>query len=718
MTNHNGRWTTNNADCARLQRSHFQMSHSLQDPKRWDIFTSAEGQTTNDTRMSQNVPKCPTFQNQTSTEASIRHRRHLTIPAASESFAPLTLIERTCIVIIETGLFENMVSQRNGRNVSEAIITGRTKAKGDVRVRVTGGGKAVAGLANAKIGKARGGKFEALLKGIPAGGPYEIELTAGEGEKAERLRVGNVLVGDVWILGGQSNMQGCGYLKDRAKPQKNVRAFFTHDAWEIAQDPIHNLGAAVDDVHHDFGVARQSIEESKKSSGVGPGVAFGQEMARITGVPQGVIACAHGGTSMQQWDPALKGQAGKSLYGAMLRRFRKNGGKVAGAVWYQGESDANAKDGPLYTQRMKDMIGAMRRDFKNRNMPFALVQIARVTNWGDVAAWNSIQDQQRRLGEVVKNCTTVPAIDLALEDPIHISGKDQQRLGKRLAGAMGALLKLGGKAPIEINRISVERNPQVPTANIVIEFSNVVGSLRGSSLASGFEITDGAAERNVYHVELQGNKAILRTVQPLEDARGKFAHYGPGTSPVCNITDEADRSLPVFGPLKIGVPKPSTGFPRSLEVSALQPSAGKLHAVEYPANPQELAFRRVEFPDRFCQIHAQFADAGKDVSAFFRCPIECTEEMKLDLALGYDGPVKVWWDGREVFHDPEGKNPAILDSKFVKLSAAAGRHEIMIALGSNDGKAWGVFLRLNRTDLPERLVKKGPEFYALPKFMV
>jgi len=103
---------------------------------------------------------------------------------------------------------------------------------------------------------------------------------------------------------------------------------------------------------------------------------------------------------------------------------------------------------------------------------------------------------------------------------------------------------------------------------------------------------------------------------------------------------------------------------------------------------------------------------------FFRCPIECTEEMKLDLALGYDGPVKVWWDGREVFHDPEGKNPAILDSKFVKLSAAAGRHEIMIALGSNDGKAWGVFLRLNRTDLPERLVKKGPEFYALPKFMV
>ena len=71
-------------------------------------------------------------------------------------------------------------------------------------------------------------------------------------------------------------------------------------------------------------------------------------MHRVTGIPQGIIACADGGTSMQQWDPARKSEGGKSLYGATLRRVQKNGGKVAGVIWYQGESDADPTNAPLY----------------------------------------------------------------------------------------------------------------------------------------------------------------------------------------------------------------------------------------------------------------------------------------------------------------------------------------------------------------------------------
>jgi len=177
-------------------------------------------------------------------------------------------------------------------------------------------------------------------------------------QEAVASTVEDVLVGDVWILAGQSNMQGVGLLKHRLPPVDAVRAFYMDDRWAPAEDPIHNLDAAVDSVHVELSGGTRP--QPARFTGVGPGVAFGQDMFEATGVPQGLIACAHGGTSMEQWDPALKRLGSRSLYGAMLRRFQKNGSRVAGVVWYQGESDANAEAAPHYTRRMKRLVRAMR----------------------------------------------------------------------------------------------------------------------------------------------------------------------------------------------------------------------------------------------------------------------------------------------------------------------------------------------------------------------
>ena len=70
--------------------------------------------------------------------------------------------------------------------------------------------------------------------------------------------------------------------------------------------------------------------------------------------------------------------------------------------------------------------------------------------------------------------------------------------------------------------------------------------------------------------------------------------------------------------------------------------------------------------------------------------------MKLAIGLGYDGPVKVWIDGDMKFHDPNGTNPATIDKALVPFKANPGKHEILIALSSNYGKAWGLFLRFPR----------------------
>ncbi len=83
--------------------------------------------------------------------------------------------------------------------------------------------------------------------------------------------------------------------------------------------------------------------------------------------------------------------------------------------------------------------------------------------------------------------------------------------------------------------------------------------------------------------------------------------------------------------------------------------------------------------------------------------------------LGYDGPVKVWLDGKEIHHDPDGTNPANVDSVKIPIIMKKGDHEVLAALGSNHGKAWGIFLRYQRTGLPWEVLEQGRRFYKIPQ---
>ena len=103
-------------------------------------------------------------------------------------------------------------------------------------------------------------------------------------------------------------------------------------------------------------------------------------LVESTGVPIGLIASAHGGTSMEQWNPAKKEQGGNSLYGSMLRQVKLAGGKVRGVLWYQGESDAMGGAWKVYPKVFADFIAAVRSDFGQPELPFYYVQIGRFVN--------------------------------------------------------------------------------------------------------------------------------------------------------------------------------------------------------------------------------------------------------------------------------------------------------------------------------------------------
>jgi len=617
---------------------------------------------------------------------------------------------------IETGLFNHMVVQRNQKNVSEANFSGLCTIQGPVTATVQRGKSVVKGFAGAKVGTAKRGKMTGCLKGLPVGGPYDIELKSG----SETLAVKDVLVGDVWLLGGQSNMQGCGlFPKKRLVADPQVRAFFMNDHWAVAQDPLHNMWECVDQVHVDL---CGGVHPPKPDAdwGVCPGPAFGNEMYRLTGIPQGLIASGHGGTSMTQWDPKRKNEGGKSLYGAMIRRLKKNGGRTAGLVWYQGCSDATPADAKLYTVRMKEFAASLRRDSGDKALPIAIVQIARVIDWGPetTALWNSIQEQERLLPQVIKNLTTVPAIDLPLDDCIHISGAGQYVLGARLAQAM-QVLRVGRKAglpPIALKKVTIEKVRNLGVA--VAEFENVVGKLHSCDRPSGFAIVNLNGSANHYDIQLDGPRARIRSQSSPEDVAEMMLHYGYGFDPYCNITDEAGRPLPVFGPIRMGMPRAITRFIQQLRVSAFQPSADKLEKLKCPANLDNLQMTKRSFGEMFCNLHTEITQRGQqDEVVFYAFKFSCKEPMTLALVIGYDGPVKAWVDGKLLFHDPNGVNPATMEKDTAHFKAATGEHEMIVALGTNHGAAWGIFVRLERLGLAKAQLLKGPENYVMPEIL-
>jgi hypothetical protein len=89
--------------------------------------------------------------------------------------------------------------------------------------------------------------------------------------------------------------------------------------------------------------------------------------------------------------------------------------------------------------------------------------------------------------------------------------------------------------------------------------------------------------------------------------------------------------------------------------------------------------------------------------------------MRLGLLLGCDGPVKAWADGAQVYHDPKGRNPALADSKSAPFNAPAGEHMVVVALGTNQARAWGLFMRFERRDVSVKAARQKP--VAMPEVL-
>lgn len=401
------------------------------------------------------------------------------------------------------------------------------------------------------------GENEYLLTGIPVGGPFDLTLSDGDGSVCLR----GLWVGDLWLLAGQSNMEGVGYfreIEDLAVPDPRIRQFSMDGVrWEDAEPRMHKLTVCPEPFLRPF--VPYLPEPPVNERGVGPGYFFAKETFRLTGVPQGVIPSALGGSNMGQWNPDDHSEP-RNLFHISIDRVKRCGGRVNGIFWYQGCAETSDGGCAGFTERMKRMIGAYRELLGDPLLPFVQVQISRFTNTPpeEDAHWSNIREQQRLLSSRIPALDTVSTCHFDFADGIHLSGRSQAALGAQAAESMyrlrfGADGKRCLPAPV-LEKVWIERNMPDFGYTIAVRFGNLHGPLVSEGRPWGFSLSaskERIDRRLIFRVDLRGDTAYLRCDLNDEGARGLYLSYLFGNGVYANITDGEGRSVPAFGPLPL-----------------------------------------------------------------------------------------------------------------------------------------------------------------------
>ena len=253
----------------------------------------------------------------------------------------------------------------------------------------------------------------------------------------------DILVGDVWFLGGQSNMH-YGLKSTYDAPEALARAdghadfrFLFVDTEKRAETPRADLGSnAVWKVC--------SRESAAKFSAVG--YYFGEALRRRTDVPLGFVYAPRGGTQMFMWVDAATAAASAELTEASKRSAKKHkmvggdwNGKIAplagmsvkGIVWYQGESDSwNPMPSTAFGTMLETMIGFWRKSWGDAKLPFVVVQLPSM----DARFWPRSREAQDAASRRLENVYLVNTIDTGWAWDVH--PHDKTLVGERLAAVV------------------------------------------------------------------------------------------------------------------------------------------------------------------------------------------------------------------------------------------------------------------------------------------
>ena len=397
------------------------------------------------------------------------------------------IITTTCLMALSLTSFakvkpasiftDHMVLQQQ----SNVAVWGWAKASTTIKITTSWDKKTYTASADAK------GKFKIKVTTPKAGGPFEISFNDGE-----LLVLKDILIGEVWFCGGQSNME---------MPMKGFKSQPIIGSNEtILKSKNSNIRL--------YTVPRSSIttkqENSKPSDwklAAPETVAnfsatayyFGALLHEMLNVPIGLINDSYGGSSIEAWMspedlkafPEVKipketdtikevSRTPTTLYNGML--YPVIGYGIRGAIWYQGES--NYERPAQYLELFPQMVASWRKAWDNGEFPFYYAQIAPFNyaafHEKPKIEYNSayIRDAQRKSLAKIPNSGMAVLMDVGEFQNIHPAHKKQG--GERLAYLALAQtygIKGFGFASPNYESITIDKD------KAVIKFQNVANGL-------------------------------------------------------------------------------------------------------------------------------------------------------------------------------------------------------------------------------------------------
>jgi sialate O-acetylesterase len=487
----------------------------------------------------------------------------LLVPA---SFAALLIVPAAAAVRLPAIFSDHMVLQQE----ATVPVWGWADAGEEVTVSVAG--------ASEKAKADAAGNWSVKLGKLSAGGPHTLTV-AGR----NTLTVKDVLIGEVWLGSGQSNMAmkvsaARNFEQEKAAANFPQVRMFTEQSGPAKTPQEGGKGAWVVCSPETVGTFSATLFFT------------GREIHQSLGVPVGLINSSVGGTPIESWidaatqratpelkpvfaavakaDAAFDAVAAKAAYEKQVARWTESvkaaraegkplprkprdpvalrerkgdvgglfNGKIAplipyairGALWYQGEANSGPDKAPYYSTQLSLLV----KDWRTRwgyDFPMAWVQLPNYRAAG--RAWPEIREQMLQTLALPKTGMAI-AIDIGDEKDIH--PKNKQEVGRRLSlWALGEVY--GKKVPATSGPLPAGH--EVRGSEVVLSFKHTEGGLQAKGGAlQGFVIACADKQWKPAQARIDGAKVIVSSAEVKQPVAVRYAWQD---WPTCNLYNGA-----------------------------------------------------------------------------------------------------------------------------------------------------------------------------------
>ena len=407
--------------------------------------------------------------------------------------------------------------------------------------------------------------------------PYQAVIECGK----QAVKVSNILLGDVWICSGQSNMAfeliNTTFAKqDIPKSENKQLRFFNMREIALTQPFAWDSLTLkkVNQLSYYRATVWQKSDSSSSKEFSAVGYYFGKILQEKLNIPIGLINNAIGGSPAEAWidratlenDPLLvnlfdnwensdfidswvRKRAKENIKNASEPKFQQHPYKpsylyttaiqpyeafpIAGVIWYQGES--NAGNIELYEKIFPALVKSWRKG-RGYDFPFYYVQLSSMKTGRET--WGHFRDSQRRLLKIVPNTGMAVCSDVG--DSVDVHPRNKKPVSERLANWALAdyyNLPVTKSGPL-FKKVIYKSN------KAVISFSEAkkLKTVDGKSLVS-FEL---AGEDKIFYPA----KALIRGVQILVESskvtKPAFVRYGWQSFTEGNLINEAELPASTF----------------------------------------------------------------------------------------------------------------------------------------------------------------------------